>query len=206
MPSAIVHLKVAYDIAQKLGVKNYGQFYAGAVSPDAVNIDGFADQSVRYPAHLRSLDYEEWKATARNFCKEKGAEWAGREDYLKGFLLHIFTDIYWDELAQPEMFDGFERLGYSPDELRDVKWKELYRFNALLLGGWLFDDVLPKMKKTELYPIGTVGLDQLTRYIDDLTGNYLTRSVINEPPQVCHMGMVEKVEQACFEEMDKLFK
>ncbi|MCR5817244.1 MAG: hypothetical protein K6F91_10195 [Ruminococcus sp.] len=187
-------------------MKNYGQFYAGAVSPDAVNIDGFADQSVRYPAHLRSLDYEEWKATARNFCKEKGTEWAGREDYLKGFLLHVFTDIYWDELAQPEMFDGFERLGYSPDELRDVKWKELYRFNTFLEGSWLHDEVLPALKRARFFPIGTVPLEQLTRYIAHLVSDYMNERAINEPPQVCHMGMVEKVEQACFEEMDKLFK
>ena len=51
MPSAIVHLKAAFDLADKLNVKNLGQFYVGAVSPDAVNIDGFAPQEVRYPAH-----------------------------------------------------------------------------------------------------------------------------------------------------------
>ncbi|MBR6336189.1 MAG: hypothetical protein IKR76_00495 [Ruminococcus sp.] len=205
MPSAIVHLKAAYDLANELGVKNYGQFYAGAVSPDAVNIDGFAPQSVRYPAHLRSLDYEQWKQIARDFCKAYKVLWKGREDFLKGFLLHIFTDIYWDEIAQPEMFEGFKKLGYKPEELRDVKWKELYRFNALLSGEWLYDEVLPKLKTAELYPIGTVDLERLTRYVADLTGDYQTRSVISEPTLVCHEGMVEKVEQKCKKELEALF-
>ena len=205
MPSAIVHLKVAFDLKDKLDVKNIGQFYAGAVSPDAVNIDGFAEQEVRYPAHLRSLDYEEWKQTTRDFCKQNKDKWEKKEDFLKGFLLHIFTDIYWDELAQPELFEGLEKRGAKPEELRDLKWKELYRFNSFLQGDWLYDEVLPKIKTAELYPIGTVTLDLLKRYTEHLVVDYMSERSIDEPPQVCNMEMVEKVGKACLEEFKKLY-
>ena len=205
MPSAVVHLRAAYDLADALGVKNLGQFYAGAVSPDAVNVDGFAEQEVRYPAHLRSLDYEQWKQTVRDFCKENRSAWADREDFLKGFLLHIFTDIYWDELAQPEMFEAFEKMGISQEDMRDVKWQELYRFNSFLKGEWLTDKVLPTLKGAEFFAIGTVPKEQLKRYLLHLTGEYMNERAIDEPPKVCSLDMVQKVEQACLDEMGKLF-
>lgn len=205
MPSAIVHLKAAFDLKDKLDVKNIGQFYMGAVSPDAVNIDGFADQSVRYPAHLRSLDYEEWKATARAFCKENKARYAEAEDFLKGFLLHIFTDIYWDELAQPILFEQLQANGAKPEELRDLKWKELYRFNYYLQGDWLYDEVMPAIRKTKPIAIGTVTEELLGRYLDHLTGEYMKERAIAEPPKICSTEMIEQVEEACLKEFKALY-
>ncbi|WP_051588814.1 hypothetical protein [Ruminococcus sp. NK3A76] len=205
MPSAVVHLRVAYDLKKKLKVENNGQFYIGAVSPDAVNIDGFADQSIRYPAHLRSLDYEEWKENVRSFFTKEHAKWAGREDHLKGFLLHILTDIYWDEIAQPEMFKALETLGAKPEELRDLKWKELYRFNNKLAGEWLYDEVFPDIKKGECFAIGTVDTVRLRRYVEHLTTEYMTSvKAVDGEPLVCSMAMVQKVEAACLHELTSI--
>ena len=206
MPSAVVHLRVAYDLAERLGVVNLGQFYAGAVSPDAVNIDGFAAQSVRYPAHLRSLDYEEWKNTVRTFAKEHSAEWADDTDFFKGFLLHIFTDIYWDELAQPEMFEKLKAAGVSDDEIRDAKWQELYRFNNKLAGEWLYDEVFPAIRKATPKPIGTVDTGRLSRYLTHLVDEYMQSvKAIDGEPIVCSFSMVENVEKASLDELRSLF-
>ena len=61
------------------------------------------------------------------------------------------------------------------------------------------------MKDSELFPIGTVSLEQLSRYIDDLTSSYLTRNLIPDPPQICNTDMVKDVEQACLEEFNDLY-
>ena len=206
MPSAVVHLRAAYDLKEELCVTNYGQFYIGAVSPDAVNVDGFAPQEVRYPAHLRSLDYEEWKRTVRDFGKQNKSAWAGKEDYLKGFLLHIFTDIYWDELAQPVMFARLTEIGVTSEQLREEKWKELYRFNNKLAGEWLYDEVFGCIKSCEPLAIGTVDTERLGRYLKHLTDEYMTsfKSIEGEP-LVCSSDMIKKVEKACAKELHQLF-
>ncbi|MBR1751359.1 MAG: zinc dependent phospholipase C family protein [Ruminococcus sp.] len=204
MPSAIVHLKAAFDLAERLKVQNLGQFYLGAVSPDAVNLDGFAGQEVRYPAHIRTLDYGEWKQNARDFYKANEKSFADDPDFLKGFLLHIFTDIYWDELAQPILFSALKAQGAKDEQLRELKWQELYRFNSYLQGEWLYNDVLPKLREAKALPITTVSGELLDKYRQHLCDDYMDKKSIDEKPLICNESMIERVEQACTEEFDKL--
>ncbi len=204
MPSAIVHLKAAYDMAEILNIQDQGQFYLGAVSPDAVNIDGFADQSVRYPAHIRSLDYEQWKRNVRDYCKLGKSLCKDDKDFLKGFLLHVFTDIYWDELAQPVLFAALRANGAAKEQLRELKWQELYRFNNSLQGDWLYKEVLPKLRAAKPIPVTTVTEELLKRYAEHLCTDYMNKKAIDEPPRICNVKMIKDVETACYEEFENL--
>ena len=165
MPSAVVHLKAAYDLKDILSVKDTGQFYVGAVSPDAVNIDGFAPQDIRYPAHIRSTDYAQWKHNVADYIIDKSDDYKNNTDFFKGFLLHILTDIFWDELVQPLLFSALQENGAAAQQLRELKWQELYRFNAALAGDWLYKEVLPKIGEvTRFDGISTVTPEVLEKY------------------------------------------
>lgn len=198
MPSAVVHLKVAYDLRDELGIKDDGRFYVGAVSPDAVNIDGFASQEVRYGAHIRSTDYKKWKQNVIDHSREFVKIYAGDIDFYKGFLLHLLTDIFWDELVQPKLFEGLKALGADADTVRELKWKELYRFNSFLAGSWLYDNVFAQMAKVSDFPaVSTVSPELLERYIRHLYTDYMNERAPDEKPLVLDESCIPPVEQAC---------
>ena len=204
MPSAVVHLKAAYDLKDILSVKDTGQFYVGAVSPDAVNIDGFAPQDVRYPAHIRSTDYAQWKHNVADYITDKSDDYKNNTDFFKGFLLHILTDIFWDELVQPLLFSALQENGAAAQQLRELKWQELYRFNAALAGDWLYKEVLPKIGEvTRFDGISTVTPDLLEKYVRHLTTDYMEKKAIDEKPLILSERMLAPVEQACVEFLKK---
>jgi hypothetical protein len=132
MPSIAVHLTVAARLADRLGIVDFPSYYLGAIVPDSVNADGFASRSERYGAHLRSENYGEWKANILRYRTEAESEYADNPDFFKGFILHLFTDIAWDEEVQPQLFAYLRSVGVSEDRLGEEKWEELRGFDSLL--------------------------------------------------------------------------
>ena len=95
MPGPITHLQAAYyyNVSHK---KRYNSaLYLGSISPDCVNINGQAPKEVRWPAHLRCEDLDEWLANARRFYIDNKS--TADESFLKGYILHILSDIVWDK-------------------------------------------------------------------------------------------------------------
>jgi hypothetical protein len=132
MPSIAVHLTVAEKLADKLAVTDFPSYYLGAIAPDSVNAEGFASREARYGAHLRSENYSEWKANILKYHKERQADYAENPDFFKGFILHLYTDIAWDETVQPQLFDFLRGEGIAEDRLNEEKWNELRGFDSLL--------------------------------------------------------------------------
>ena len=53
MPNILVHLKVADEIAKKHEILDNPNYYLGIITPDAVNLYGFAEKPKRWAAHIR---------------------------------------------------------------------------------------------------------------------------------------------------------
>ena len=83
MPSVCVHLMTACILKDRLDIINESDFYLGSIAPDAVNLNGFAEERVRYAAHLRSRDYNVWKQNIENYYNSISDR---RSDFLKGFF------------------------------------------------------------------------------------------------------------------------
>lgn len=200
MPSAIVHLYVANRLSDYLEIKNLPQFYLGAISPDAVNLNGFADEKTRYGAHIRSKNPEVWKENVRNFHKEKLPEYSFDTDFFNGFEIHLLTDIAWDEAVQPRLFDGLKRLGTSEELLRREKWNELYRFNSLLMSYPLWDEIKGELSKAKPVSISTVSAELLGKFLAQLLDENYSKA-ISEPPLVLTLSDID----AAVSEVKKLW-
>ncbi|MCD8329031.1 MAG: hypothetical protein LUC25_08100 [Ruminococcus sp.] len=129
MPSTMIHLVVANEISKIIDVSNSGQFYLGAIAPDTVNLNGKASKEVRYSAHLRSVNVDEWIENIASFTKENEQVKLTYPDFFKGFVVHLLTDIAWDKVAQPILFEAMRKCGVSEEKLNDEKWNELLSFD-----------------------------------------------------------------------------
>jgi hypothetical protein len=177
VPSSAVHITIADEAAQILHVADLPSFLLGSIAPDAVNVNGFAPREVRYKAHLRSRSYDEWKRNIAAFRTEHEAEYTSCPDFFKGVLLHLYTDIAWDELVQPLLFAEFRRRGVPDDDFTDEKWKELDRLDAVLFAEPQYSasaaDVIAQETGAKVYTLDPVvtGEDSPDAYLSAMRKN-----------------------------------
>lgn len=181
MPSSVVHLFVAQKLVDFLRIKNLPQFYLGAISPDAVNLEGFADQNTRYTAHIRSRSVSQWLLNIKNYIAEKEADYFSEADFFKGFILHLITDIAWDEAVQPELFEGLIKAGFNKENLSREKWNELYRFNGQLMAEPLWGEIRNHLKNSHGVAVSTVSVQLLEKFRDDLLSEDYKKVNFSEP-------------------------
>ena len=181
MPSSPVHLKVAYLMCDELGIKNKADFILGAISPDCVNLSGFASEELRYGAHIRVRDYDLWKKKLVDFYNDNKEKYKANSDFLKGYLFHCWTDIAWDEVVQPKLFEYLGTLGFGYDDMTKQKWQELYRFNGKLVREPYFAEVRKLVKAAQPQNIAACDIDTIIKYRDYVADDYKDKIYDEEP-------------------------
>lgn len=155
MPGPITHLQAAYYYNVSHGLHFGAQFYLGCISPDCVNINGHAPKDKRWPAHLRDRDLEIWTANAQKFYQVYKGEID--EPYLRGYILHILTDIVWDKSFDRPLYAMLLREGIPERELKTERWNEIYGYEQTqIVKPWLREDVLPALSSAVPECIGTL--------------------------------------------------
>lgn len=163
MPGSITHLKTAYYYNVRHGSKNDGKLYLGSVVPDCVNIDGHAPKSLRWPAHLRESSLDAWQDNAAAFFNAHKCD--TDTDYLKGYILHILTDIVWDRSFDMSLYALLLRSGVPEDRLKESRWEEIYAYERTQFKEkWLIEDCLPKLGSAEAEDIGTLDKAAVERW------------------------------------------
>lgn len=205
MPSSVVHLYAAYKLKDYFKAENLPQFFLGAISPDAVNVKGFAEEKIRYAAHIRSKNPSEWLLNIKEFISENSDKYANEADFFNGFILHLLTDIAWDEAVQPKLFSVLLRIGVSEEELRREKWQELYRFNGYLMKNNLWNFIKEELSKAKAVAVSTVSEQLLEEFLENLLSeNYSKAS--DEPPLVLRDSDIDDTVAKVIELYEKIRK
>lgn len=182
MPSSPVHLKLAYLLADELRIENKPDFLLGAIAPDCVNFGmSQASEEVRYRAHIRDRDYDIWKQKLRDFYREEKVNFAGKEDFLRGYLFHCWCDIAWDEVVQPKLFDFLGTLGYGYDDMTSQKWKELYRFNSTIVSDEEHNIYYDMALNGEPVDIAGCSAELICKYRDYVIKDYSDKITYEKP-------------------------
>ena len=151
MPGPITHLYAAFYYNVRQTEKYPAEIYLGAVSPDSINVDGLAPKEKRWPAHLRDKDLKVWLNNAREFyLNNKGKT---DEAFLKGYIIHLVTDIVWDSSFNAELYEKLTADGVLNENLKEERWNELYGYeisnaldqdhNALILWSGCLEEMDP---------------------------------------------------------------
>ena len=156
MPGPITHLKAAYKYNEARGGSyNKPLLYLGSICPDSVNINGHAPKSIRWPAHLRDTNLECWLNNAKTFYRDNYNVYD--YSYLTGYILHIITDIVWDKSFDRPLFEAMYRSGIPADNLKNMRWQELYGYEQLQIRlPWFEKDIIPMLSTASISPIGSL--------------------------------------------------
>jgi hypothetical protein len=183
MPGPITHLEAAYFYNNMCNKAFGGELYLGSISPDSVNINGHAPKQKRWPAHLRDQNLDKWIANAIAFyCQHKGT---ADEGFLRGYILHILTDIVWDKSFDMPLYNLLHNTGVPDDQLKHERWNEIYGYEQTQLKEkWLKKTVMPKLSSTDAKIIGTLKLSEVEQW---------RQKVVNlELPKGTHPRFVDK--------------
>ncbi len=125
MAPATINLKIANDIAQKIGINVSGQFLLGSIAPDAVFVRSNLTQEDFESSHYRCKSIKaSWKEAVEEF---KQAE----SPFMKGYALHVMTDVLWLSSVYAKLIkeydDSFSKSVMTDDMDYIEKW--LYRQN-----------------------------------------------------------------------------
>ena len=151
MASHIMHLYVGKYFKEKYKkITNLPQFYLGCIYPDSVNAFGFAPMEIRYPAHLRTRDIDEWYENNNIFYHQNTG--LINEDLLLGFIIHNITDAAYDK-----HFSSIDR----------EDWK---RFNQeQSKKEWWNDEVLPSLKAAHPVSINGISETHVKEWVKNMT-------------------------------------
>lgn len=201
MPGAITHLKTAYFYNKKYGAAFGPELYLGSISPDSVNINGHAPKAVRWPAHLRDSDLEVWTENAALFYKKNKGK--ADEAFLRGYILHILTDIVWDRSFDKPMYRLLLASGVPEDELKEERWNEIYGYEFLQReADWLKNDVLPKLSTAEVSAVGTLESEKVKVWRDQVVALELK---CGKSPRFMDDDMALELCKAVFELSERIF-
>lgn len=140
MPSSLYHLNVAYLIAQADKSLFTPEYFLGAIAPDCVNLNGFAPKNIRWQAHNRAANLDEWEENVyKLYKKEKyGAiDSVQFNNFLLGFVVHIFTDIQADRIEEKLRATMMHKYPDYPDEYKLYSNQiKLYEYSQLDSDWW----------------------------------------------------------------------
>lgn len=158
MPSAPIHLYIAnfaVNAAGYIHADSFSDFLLGCISPDFVNVNGFAPKKLRYPAHCRDADRTVWLKNISRFLSENQDIY--NKDFIRGYAYHLQTDLWWDELAQDALFEKMKRLGI--ENLNKEKWRYLNDFDVFLCRKKEFKNIYEVLKSAKVPEKLPAGID-----------------------------------------------
>ncbi|MCR5607098.1 MAG: hypothetical protein K6F69_09835 [Treponema sp.] len=158
MPSSLYHLNVAYLIAQADKSLYTPEYFLGAIAPDCVNLNGFAPKNIRWQAHNRAIDLDKWEENVYQLYKKEkyGAiDSVQFNDFLLGFVTHIFTDIQADRIEDTVRADMMQKYPDSPDEYKLYSSQiKLYEYSQLDSEWW--KDTVSKLSVAHAFSVNNL--------------------------------------------------
>lgn len=199
MPSTMIHLVIAKNISEKFNVSNLGEFYLGAIAPDTVNLHGKAPKEVRYCAHLRDTNYDEWLKNVFEFAKKNNELKEKYPDFFNGFLIHILTDIAWDQTVQPKLFELMKLSGADESKLSEDKWNELLEFDRNTVKCDIWNKEIRPILANASAPCGlTVEKNNLEDYKEFVLNlEFLSPSIADSKGLISEEMIIGTVKQVC---------
>lgn len=210
MSYAMTHLLIANEFADRKGITDKDFFLLAAISPDTVHCrEGFAFQ-MKCDAHQVQPDvgwgriYTEeqmliWYDRLKDFYTEKLKLVANESEmlFLKGYVLHILTDIFNTKILYAPLLISYE--------LDSERMRPTYRKECIIQDNYFYQNY-PKLPQIMNMIAEAAASDELQEIIEHLElGEYFSIKNVNDYVSVLTEGY-ETAEKASFEGLSMLSK
>ena len=126
MPSSSIHLKVGFLFGKKNHYSSY-LYYLGLIAPDSPNLYGIGKKKERWKAHVRRKDLKEWRESLKEFYFKNKEIYPS--DFLIGYVIHILTDIIYDDFFYQKVQEQIVRDGISLENVHKTMWSDMDQYS-----------------------------------------------------------------------------
>lgn len=183
MPTIVIHEEIAIHLAKLDKSLDTKEFYLGILAPDAPNINGFAEKSKRWDAHLRSKDLREWRGNLKRFYHQEKEHYP--KNFLIGYIIHILTDIIFDEYFYLPIKNNMLQDKISKEEYHEKMREDMDHYGSK--SPWLTKRNILK-EPINYYDIRNINKEllkswtqkKLTEEFEPIQSKYITSSVIEK--------------------------
>lgn len=172
MPTSLIHFKVGNEYAKNHRQFDNSQFYLGLITPDTVNLHGFAEKKVRWAAHIRDKNLNTWKENIVGFYKNN----LGKFDlsYIHGYLIHVLTDIIFDEINPNGIFKKIEEK-YGKENRKDIYSLQMDLYECSQLDENWWEEVRQLLFKSEPENINNIPKEDIAEWKNQIVRIYDTK-------------------------------
>lgn len=175
MPTSLFHLNVSKKIAEKYPKYDTPNFYIGSIAPDAVNLNGFAEKGVRWTAHKRAKDLDEWKSNIIEFYNKEQKNF--ENDYLLGYVVHILTDIVVDEMYYKEgLYEDIIKTRATEEEAFKFFKDQIQIYENSQLNELWWKDVKNKLQNCTAFDINNISRQEIIDWKNWVLAEYNDKS------------------------------
>lgn len=172
MATTFMHLYVARALAEDFPISDKSQYYLGVIAPDSVNLDGFAEKSVRWESHVRDKDFMKWYEKLSSFYRENRDTFPDR-DLLLGYAVHILTDLAWDGYYFNVIRLQMLSLENPPIPDWQACVEDCFRYESSQIhADWWTREVKKQLQSAKPLGIHSVSAELLERYRRFMTEEY----------------------------------
>ncbi|MGN1355424.1 MAG: hypothetical protein ACI4WP_02025 [Bacilli bacterium] len=178
MPNIFIHEKVAYNIAKENKYLDTPNFYLGVLTPDAVNLNGFAPKEERWTSHLRDKNLSTWRQNIIDFYNKEKSNYASY--FLDGYLIHILTDIIFDDYFYSNVIDLIKKDHKDIEDAHPLLLKSMNDYAIVNKDDKLVGHIKEKLNNADSFNIRNISKEQLLSWSKKQL-NYNESSSITNP-------------------------
>ncbi len=194
MPSILFHELVGYQFAKKYKKYNTNEFYLGLMAPDAVNAYGFASKEKRWTAHFRNQNLTKWQENIIKFYKENREKF--EETYLLGYVIHVLTDIFCDEIYQKKLYPKLIEQGYNYNSAYSYYERGIEKFEDSNINETWWEYAKKAFVKAEKIPINNITEQMLIDWVNYTIDKYTKRKY--EKEEFITQNFIDEILQLLF--------
>lgn len=170
MPTVIIHEEVAYLMTKKYQELDQGDFYLGALAPDAPNLHGFAPKELRWTAHLRDENLDIWLNNVKEFYQNNEDKY--NKYFLLGYVFHIITDIVYDRSFYGRVIEKIQRDNIKKEDQHDVIRDSMLSYGYETAKEPFFSEIKKKLQNVSGYNIRNIEKETLIAWKNKCLSNH----------------------------------
>ena len=187
MPNVMIHERIGYLLSKELQINSY-DYYLGLLAPDSPNLNGFAEKNIRWQAHVRKKNLQEWRKSLIDFYKNNEKNYP--RDFLLGYFIHILTDIVYDDYFYEPITSKIKK-DYPSSNTHELLRMDMnkYYFKEIKI----IREILEQETKT--YSINGISQEQMLKWKEKQVNDWIRdNSSIYHPENVLNL-LTKKVSE-----------
>ena len=126
MPITNIHEEAALNISKQINHLDTKDFHLANYAPDSPNLKSLAEKSLRWTAHQRRENRNDWRKSLRDFYNKEKNNYP--KNFLLGYVTHILTDIIYDDFFYDDVTKQIKKDYPNEQDTHSIMGEDMSKY------------------------------------------------------------------------------